>query len=78
MSWCIGGKPAGPTYTDAIEEGHRAAGEQMRTFRRWIKVVEQLAHQNQNKAGEKQKSLHNLNDGDTDNKMNEVERGSVM
>ena len=46
----MGGKPAGPTYTDAIEEGHRAAGEQMRTFRRWIKVVEQLAHQNQNKG----------------------------
>ena len=28
------------------------------------------------RAGEIQKSLHNLNDGDTDNKMNEVESGS--
>ena len=55
----FGRKPPGPTYTDAVgDECTRATGEQLRVLRRRIEVLQQLAHENQARAAQQQKSFH--------------------
>ena len=53
-----GRKPPGPTYTDVVGEELKGREEQIRVLRRRIEVLQQLAHENQMRAANRQKSFH--------------------
>jgi len=52
--------PPGPTYTDVLTDTEeRGADEQVRLIRDRIRITQQLAHENQMMAANKQQSFHN-------------------